>query len=202
MTPLQTVHQHYVAGRRAKMLSRALVDVIPADASVLDVGCGDGCVSHLVNQQRPDLVLRGIDVIVRQQTAIPVDPYDGEHIPFDDRQFDVVMLIDVLHHTNDPLAVLREAARVAARAVVIKDHLCDGWLASPTLRFMDRVSNRRYGVSLPYNYFRLQQWHEAFDLLGLRVDDWRTRLDLYPWPAKLVFERSLHFMARLVRSED
>lgn len=202
MTAIQTVHERYVAGRRAAVLSRRLAEVIPSGSSVLDVGCGDGCVSHLLGQLRPDLRVRGIEVMVRGQTAIPVDPYDGEHIPFADGEFDVVMLVDVLHHTADPLAVLHEARRAARQAIVIKDHLCDGWLARPTLSFMDRVGNCRHGVSLPYNYLRLGQWHDAFSQLGLRIDAWRTRLGLYPWPAKLVFERSLHFIARLVPMES
>ena len=116
-------------------------------------------------------------------------------------EFDVVMLVDVLHHAADPLVVLCEARRTAKQAIVIKDHLCDGWLARPTLSFMDRVGNCRHGVSLPYNYLCLSQWHDAFASLGLCVDAWSTRLDLYPWPAKLIFERSLHFITRLVPLE-
>jgi SAM-dependent methyltransferase len=165
------------------------------------VGCGDGRLSRLLADRRPDLTLQGIEVLLRDQPAIPVVPYDGQRIPFGDASFDVVLLVDVLHHTPDPLAVLREARRVARRALVIKDHLCDGWLAWPTLRFMDQVGNRRFGVSLPYNYLRLEQWHAAFAALGLQIDQWSTDLKLYPWPARAVFERSLHFVARLVPEE-
>jgi SAM-dependent methyltransferase len=152
----------------------------------------------LLLDRRPDLSLQGVDVLLRGRPAIPVVPYDGQQIPFDDACFDVVLLIDVLHHTRDPLAVLREAGRVTRGALVIKDHLCDGWFAGPTLRFMDQVGNRRFGVSLPYNYWRLGQWQAAFAELGLRIDTWSTDLGLYPWPARAVFERSLHFMARLI----
>jgi 2-polyprenyl-3-methyl-5-hydroxy-6-metoxy-1,4-benzoquinol methylase len=34
--------------------------------------------------------------------------------------FDVVMFVDVLHHTKDPMVLLREARRVARRAIVVK----------------------------------------------------------------------------------
>ena len=37
----------------------------------------------------------------------------------------------------------------------------------------------------------------AFEHLALEVDEWRTDLRLYPWWARWVFERSLHFVARL-----
>jgi hypothetical protein len=107
------------------------------------------------------------------------------------------MFIDVLHHTPDPMILLREALRVARHALVIKDHTLDGLLASPTLRLMDRVGNTRHGVALPHNYWPKHHWLEAFDSLGLRIGAWTTNLRLYPWPASLVFDRSLHFVARL-----
>jgi hypothetical protein len=76
------------------------------------------------------------------------------------------VFIDVLHHTNDPVLLLREAARVARNTIVIKDHTLDGFAAGPTLRFMDRIGNRRYNVALPYNYWPKQQWLSAFEALG------------------------------------
>jgi SAM-dependent methyltransferase len=123
--------------------------------------------------------------------------FDGHTLPCADASVDVVVLVDVLHHCDDPLAMLAEARRAAALAIVIKDHLSDAVLATTTLRFMDRVGNRRHGVPLPYNYWRKSQWHDAFEKLHLHVDEWRDRLRLYPWPASLCFDRSLHFMARL-----
>jgi hypothetical protein len=92
---------------------------------------------------------------------------------------------------------LREALRVARHGVVIKDHLVEGPLAWPTLRFMDRVGNRRHGVALPHNYWTRSQWDGAFRELGLASSAWRGRLGLYPAPASLLFERSLHFLAYL-----
>ena len=44
------------------------------------------------------------------------------------------------------MSALREAKRVARRAIVIKDHACDGFLAWPTLRAMDWGARRRAGL--------------------------------------------------------
>jgi SAM-dependent methyltransferase len=194
---LDSVHGGYVLGRRVRVLTDLLVELLPADASVIDVGCGDGTLAHAVLARRPDLQLRGVDVLVRPDAAIPVDAFDGRRIPCADRGVDDVMFVDVLHHTVDPTVLLREAARVARRAVVIKDHVADGVLAGPTLRFMDRVGNARYGVALPYTYWRRAQWQRAFQESGLTVDVWRDRLSLYPMPASVLFDRSLHMMTRL-----
>jgi SAM-dependent methyltransferase len=164
---------------------------------VLDVGCGDGRLAKLISQLRPDVEFTGIEVLVRPDCHIHVAEFDGRTIPFADRSFDAAMLVDVLHHTEDPTALLAEAARVAAHCVLIKDHLLGGWLSGLTLRFMDRVGNRRFGVALPYNYLRAAQWDGAFNTLGLTVEQWKPRLGLYWWPASLAFDRSLHFVAQL-----
>ena len=171
--------------------------MIPRGAKLLDVGCGDGQVDHLIAAQRPDVAVEGIDVLVRPATHIPVQSFDGVDIPCADGSFDVVLFLDVLHHSRDPLRLLREGARVARSAIVIKDHLRKGFLAGPTLRFMDDVGNARYGVDLTYDYWPEERWHAVFAELELPIVAWRSRLGLYPWPASLVFERSLHFLAQL-----
>ena len=164
---------------------------------MLDVGCGDGLIARLINEWRTDIHLRGLDVQVRERTYIPVERFDGEVIPYDDASFDGVMFVDVLHHTHDPMVLLREAIRVARQVVVIKDHMLDGLLAGPILRAMDWVGNSRYNVSLPYNYWTKQKWLQAFDTLGMEIGSWTTQLKLYPWPTSCLFDRSLHFVARL-----
>jgi hypothetical protein len=110
------------------------------------------------------------------------------------------MFVDVLHHTLDPMLLLKEAVRVAAKEIIIKDHNRNGFLAGVTLRFMDWVGNARYGVALPYNYWPKEKWGEAFSLLDLTVVRINTKIGLYPWPASVVFGRGLHFVAK-VRKE-
>lgn len=196
-TVTQGIHDGYVHGRRVRVLERHLSELMPAGAKVLDVGCGDGLLARLIQQGRPDLDISGIDVLVREGAHIPVDPFDGRTIPAADASVDVVLFVDVLHHTDDPRILLREAARVSRQAVLIKDHTRDGLLAGPTLRFMDYVGNAHHGVTLPYNYWPRRRWQDAFRDLDWAVRDWKDDLRLYPRPADWVFGRSLHFIARL-----
>lgn len=197
MSLVGRLHGEYVHSRRVRVLRDSLSDLIPENSSVLDVGCGDGLLARLMMDKRQDLEITGTDVLVRSETRIPVKEFDGTTILLPDKTVDVVMFVDVLHHTDDPMILLREAARVAKKALLIKDHRRNGLLAGPTLRFMDLVGNAPHGVALPYNYWPQKKWDEAFQALKLEVDVWNEDFKLYPSWVNWVFGRSLHFVALL-----
>lgn len=199
MKAIDTIHNQYVHGRRVQQLCQNFARLIPQNAKVLDVGCGDGLLAGLIQEMRPDVELRGIDVLVRPQTKIPVDEFDGEKIPYSDDSFDAVMFVDVLHHTNDPKILLREAARITKNCLLLKDHTREGFLANSTLRFMDWVGNKKHGVALPYNYWREKMWRDTFAEMKLEIEEWKSDLQLYPPPADVLFGRNLHFIAKLVK---
>lgn len=202
MKLMDQIHGGYVFKRRTRVLSSHLAALLPPKATVLDVGCGDGTIAKLIQAHRPDVQICGIDVLVRPETYIPVTAFDGATIPHADGTFDAVMFVDVLHHTDDPMILLREAARVARHSIIIKDHHRDGFLAGPTLRFMDWVGNARHGVVLPYNYWPERRWTEAFAKLALTPTASKNHLGLYPWPARWAFERRLHFIVRLDKQRE
>lgn len=198
MKAVEHVHRRAVVDRRVRVLALHIAKLLPQRSTVLDVGSGDGKIARALLGARPDLTMRGLDVLVREDAAIDVEPFDGVHLPAEDDAFDVVLFVDVLHHTDDAAQLLREARRVARRCVVVKDHTRDGLFAGTTLRFMDRVGNARHGVALPFNYWSEREWHAAFEEAGLEIDQWVGRLGLYPFPASVLFDRGLHFVARLV----
>jgi SAM-dependent methyltransferase len=186
-----------VTARRSRVLLRYLLELIPSDARILDVGCGDGLIDEMVIAARPDASIHGIDIFLRPRLRIPVLKYDGVRIPHPDQSFDVVFFLDVLHHTTDPMLLIKEARRVSRKYIIIKDHNRDGFAAGPLLRFMDWMANAPHGVVLPYNYWSKKQWQSALGVLGLKMSEYRGQLGLYPFPGNWVFERSLHFITRL-----
>lgn len=194
------LHGRAVYGRRIRVLARHVAELLPPNASVLDVGSGDGRLAGRILTLRPDVRIRGVDVLLRPTVSIPVDRFDGTHLPCPDGAYDVVMLVDVLHHAGAQQDLLSDCARASRGAVLIKDHVVTGPLARPTLAFMDWVGNARHGVALPYAYWSEAQWQSAFSVAGLQIAHRRDELGLYPWPASLFFERGLHFMALLERS--
>lgn len=191
------LHDRLVISRRIEVLSSWFARLAPRSARVLDVGCGDGLLSAEISAKRPDLEIQGLDVLARDRSYIPVEIFDGSRIPFAEGSFDAVLFSDVLHHTEEPTVLLREAGRVARQCVLIKDHYRKGLAAAQRLRFMDWVGNARFGVALPYNYWTEGQWHKAWRDIGLEPEELITSLGLYRFPANWVFGAQLHFVARL-----
>ena len=194
---IESIHESYVKSRRLTVLADHFAELIPDQSTVMDVGSGDGGLAAAIIARKPTLRFKGIDTLVRENTGIPVEEFDGRTIPSANDTSDYVLFSDVLHHTEDPMILLREAARVARKGLMIKDHLVRGLLARPTLRFMDEVGNRRFGVKLPHNYWRPEQWDVAFEELRLERKEYRTPLGLYPLWANWCFGRGLHFITRL-----
>jgi SAM-dependent methyltransferase len=193
---LGSMHGRAVHGRRVQALAAHFAELIPHGHSVLDVGCGDGAIDRLLLERRQDLHIAGVEALVRPTTQIPVTSFDGTQLPFGDKSWDTVMFCDVLHHTDDPVGLLREAARVARHSVIIKDHLAEGASARWLLRFMDFVGNAPHGVRQPHNYFNRAQWTRAYRHAGLLPAETKTRLVLYPAWADPIFGQSLHFISR------
>jgi len=194
---VNALHSNLVFNRRTRVLADKIAGIFPDKASILDVGCGDGTIDALILEKRSDISVQGVDVLLRPTRRIHVELFDGIKLPSSDKSYDVVMLIDVLHHTDDPLILLREATRVARKFVVIKDHTRDGWQAYARLRFMDWVGNAHHKVVLPYNYWSEQQWRTALPTIGLTIESWSSDIPLYPFPASLLFGAGLHFVAAL-----
>lgn len=191
------VHGKAVFDRRIEVLTRTLADFIPQGARVLDIGCGSGTLAKRIMALRPDVSIEGIDVLVRPGTEIPVTQFDGDTIPWGDDHFDIALFVDVLHHTEAPARLLAEAKRVSKGGIVIKDHFREGVLADATLRFMDWVGNAQHGVVLPYNYLSDGEWRGIWSKLGLKVERLTDKVGLYPAPFSWLFDRRLHFVARL-----
>jgi SAM-dependent methyltransferase len=192
----QEVHNKLVSSRRIHTLTSSLDSVVPRSADILDVGCGNGIISHNLRQLSPERVFTGIDVLARKSCLIPCQIYDGDTIPFAPQSFDYVMFVDVLHHMMEPSKFLAQAVQIARRGIIIKDHYSENSFDHQTLTLMDWFGNAQYGVALPNNYKSRAQWRQMFSEVQLREDVVKTEIPLYPFPANLLFGRNLHFIGR------
>jgi SAM-dependent methyltransferase len=91
---------------------------------LVEIGCGDGALLAELERRGAAATLHGFDVSeaairAAHDRGLPsVEVFDGRRLPVGDGSFDVALLSHVLEHVDDPLALLREAARTAPTVVV------------------------------------------------------------------------------------
>jgi SAM-dependent methyltransferase len=94
----------------------AFVDALPADALVLDVGCGPGRVMAYMKYK--GLRCIGLDrsassiAIISTRHNLPGAVADNCRLPVRDSVADVVITDGVMHHTGDPQRALAEDCRI------------------------------------------------------------------------------------------
>jgi glycosyltransferase involved in cell wall biosynthesis/SAM-dependent methyltransferase len=104
--------------RRAGHLAGRVAPHLPAGANVLDIGSGTGHNAEALRAQGTRTCVEADVVDFHVVGSGPV-LLDGTQLPFADRSFDSCLLAFVLSYPDDPAALLREAARVASRCVLV-----------------------------------------------------------------------------------
>ncbi len=194
------MHKAVVNSRRIETLASLVCAQLPTgELSGVDIGCGSGELGKRITELCSWVSVTGTELQPRESTLIEVIKGDAESLPFNDRQFDFALLIDVLHHTVNPASVLREAIRVSNRFVLVKDHVCESLIDHVTLSFMDWVGNRAYDVALPESYPSSAEWQTLFEQCSVVPTKFNSHLNLYAPPLTLIFDRKLHFFAKLER---
>jgi ubiquinone/menaquinone biosynthesis C-methylase UbiE len=188
---------------RQRRLVEAILPSVRASDEILDVGCGNGQLLHAL-QRDPrcpaGVVAHGLERVLRGGEPIPMTSYEGGRMPFDDRAFDLVVVADVLHHEPKEMELLQECARVARRAVLLKDHAREGMLAQPRMCLMDWAANAPYGVRCLFRYHSKEEWRRMAAAAGLRVAREVSPMNLYPPGWEQFFGGKLQYFAELEKA--
>lgn len=146
---------------RAKIIIKAYKKWIHPNLTALDVGCGNGKVSSQVSQHFK-VKLKGCDVIDYNQSNLKfVLMKDINTLPFKDKEFDIVMINDVLHHISkvNQKLLLEDALRVGKKVLVFE--------TTPSILtyVLDYIVNRFHNLSMhiPLAFRSLEQWQNLFD---------------------------------------
>ena len=115
-------------GRYSTQLSAPFADFggVAAGQRVLDVGCGPGALtSELVERLGADAVAAVdpsptfVDAARERHPGVDVRQASAAGLPFEDGEFDAALAQLVVHFMRDPVAELREVARVTGQGGVV-----------------------------------------------------------------------------------
>ena len=118
---------------RAEELAAVLDDLLTlsGDERALDVGCGTGAFAFALAPRVREVIAVEIDDELAERARAEAPPNvevitgDGEHLPFEDFEFDLVGSLRTLHHTPRPELMVAELARVTkpGGTIVVADQL-------------------------------------------------------------------------------
>ena len=169
---LRDRHRPAHATRTAASHAAFLLPHLRPGMALLDIGCGPATITAGLAEAVAPGPATGVDL---EPPSDPVEGVtlvraDGADLPFDDASFDAVFACALLQHVPDPLAVLREARRVARPGAVIglADADWGGMLLAPP----DPVLEASFGLTAK---LRTGSPYVGRDLRGLLADAGFTR---------------------------
>jgi ubiquinone/menaquinone biosynthesis C-methylase UbiE len=150
------------------------------DGKILDVACGTGRYFKLYGKRE----IHGVDISedmlkfakeVDKKAVLKVA--DGEHIPYGDNSFDIVITSQFIQHIPDYLNVLKEMGRVCKK----RGHLIVDFPNRNSLSCFFRFIKRSLGlVKRPYNFFTEKEISKISEDLNLEIVEVRKTIFITP----------------------
>ena len=101
-----------------------IAEMVAPGARVLDIGCGDGTLLHLLQTKRGvdgrgiELSQAGVNSCVAQGLAVIQGDADTDLVHYPDLAFDYAILSQTLQATYSPHDVLKQLLRIGRRAII------------------------------------------------------------------------------------
>ncbi len=167
------IKRRFKRERRRRKVGRAydmaleIARMIPAGSDVLEVGCGNGFITHHLSALLGTSAA-GVDLNSSAEAPIDYRRYDGARLPAPDKSFDAVLLCYVLHHAQDVSVVLKEVRRVlrAGGLAVIYEDIPETWWDKGVCWIHNQQWRGRTG---PCTFRQVSEWRTLFNSFGFEL---------------------------------
>lgn len=152
---------------KAKVKLERLLKFYSPNEKVLDIGSGNGGLNLLL--QNNNINITGIDIKNKSFfKEIEVVIYDGKTFPFEDKHFETVQIITVLHHIKEQIPVIKEAIRVGKRIIIMED-IYDNFFQKYFTWYCDSLNNWEF-IGHPHTNRTDDGWRKLFKELNLEIE--------------------------------
>jgi len=165
---------------RTRYIGDALLPFIEKNCSLLDFGCSTMAVTRYIAPKK-NIKLFGIDVDKYDIKDAEFIHYKGGKLPFKDNEFDIVMSIFVLHHTDNPDFYLDEIIRVAKKKIIICEDTYKNKIEEMFTKGADWIFNYLYLDEIALNFKSVDEWKKLINQRNVKIKSF-TRFHPYVLP--------------------
>lgn len=134
---------------------------------ILDLGSGPGSVTQVLRE-------RGFQVTPLDVVDISLNPefkpqlFNGKTIPYPNQSFDIILILTVLHHVQNPDLLLKEAQRVGKRIIIIED-IYSNKIQQYLTYWTDSIVNLEF-KGHPHSNRTDKMWKQTFQQMGMQLE--------------------------------
>lgn len=182
--------------KRAQIVGDQLIPFIKEGDKVLDFGCSIMFTTKFVSS-RKKILLTGIDIVNYKNLSdieVKFVKYDGGKLPFKDNQFDVVVTLFVLHHTDDPKFYLNELIRVSKKTILICEDTFTNKFEGSVTKIICWFANFVEGdKNFKRNFKSIKEWKQLFTKCNVKLIAMKR---FYPYLIKTIPTRNMLFVLK------
>ncbi len=147
--------------------------------NILDLGCGDGALVKLLNMKK-NIKAKGMDI------DRGID-FETDKLPFENNEFDIIIMYSVLEHLHNPGNILTEIKRILkpkGKVIIITSNFDLANLITCDRAFYNDPTHVH-----PYNFISIEYLMKLYKLKKRFIGLWTVKKSVLLWklPLKLQF---------------
>ena len=169
---------------------------------VLDFGCGSMEISKKLQYKKYIKQIVGSDIFKHKFVSKKMMYLDNEKLFKSNKRFDVIFVVDVLHHIGIENAhkIIRKLYKHSDK-IIIKDHYEHGFFSRSLLRFVDFYANYGYGVNIPKKYFNKNSWRNTITKSKSKVLFHKENFQQHDGIFNIMLNKKHHFVSIIETNE-